>query len=104
MRPAWSEAFAPDRLATAPAIALPSPITRSWAGVGADGAGVRVAIVDSGVDADHPAVGSVARSVAVETSPDRVSVVDAPDEDRFGHGTACAGIIRRIAPAAELDS
>jgi subtilisin len=67
---------------------------------GADGAGVRVCIVDSGVDASHPDVGTLTSAVAVEDG----KIV--PDEigDVSGHGTACAGIVRAIAPAAEISS
>jgi subtilisin family serine protease len=68
---------------------------------------VRVAVVDSGIDGSHPAVGGVAGWVALEPDPDEpggVRVVEGPHEDLFGHGTACAGIIRSLAPAAELYS
>ena len=83
---------------TAPA--WPSPLTREWAVGGSDGSGVRVCIVDSGVDATHPDVGMVTTAVAVEDG----EIV--PDEigDVSGHGTACAGIVRAIAPGAELAS
>jgi subtilisin len=33
-----------------------------------------------------------------------VTINTAPHEDVFGHGTACAGIIHKIAPEAELYS
>ena len=70
-----------------------------------DGAGVTVAIIDSGVEGDHPAVGGrLSRSLRVEVG-DGFRVVDDPDAvDLVGHGTACAGIIHAIAPAAELVS
>jgi subtilisin len=95
--PAWSLAASAE-LSTSPA--WPSPLTRDWAFGGSDGAGVRVCIVDSGVDATHPDVGTVTSAVAVE---DGEIVPDALG-DVSGHGTACAGIIRAIAPAAELSS
>lgn len=62
------------------------------------GQGIRVAIVDSGVHAQHPHVGGVAGGVAID--PDG----NASDDylDRLGHGTAVAGAIREKAPAAEL--
>jgi subtilisin family serine protease len=95
--PAWSLTAAGDRPA---APAWPSPLTREWAIGGSDGAGVRVCIVDSGVDATHPDVGTVTAAMAVEDG----EIV--PDElgDVSGHGTACAGIVRAIAPGAELSS
>ena len=58
---------------------------------------VRVGIVDSGINPDHPHVGQVTGGVfffAEGESPDFV--------DRIGHGTAVAGVIREKAPAAEL--
>ena len=57
-RPAWSEAFDPAVLGPAPALDLPSRITPEWAWGGSTGAGVKVAVVDSGIDPSHPAVGS----------------------------------------------
>ena len=59
--PAWSEPFAGDRRA---ALARPRRSRRrdrDWAFGGADGAGVTVAIIDSGVEGDHPAVGGKLR-------------------------------------------
>ena len=104
--PAWSGAFAPDALTETEALPLPSP-TREWAFGSATGRGVKVAVVDSGVDADHPRVGGVAGSVAIEADPGSASgfkAVEGPHEDLVGHGTACAGIIRQIAPEAEIYS
>jgi subtilisin len=80
------------------------PIDKDWAWGGHSGAGVAVAVVDSGIDASHPAVRRVDRAVAFEWDPDEQEAVSAegPHEDLFGHGTACAGIIRRAAPDAAL--
>jgi subtilisin family serine protease len=64
-------------------------------------------VVDSGIDARHPAVGKVAGGVALEydaEAPGGVRAVEGPHEDLYGHGTACAGIIRRLAPDAQLFS
>jgi subtilisin family serine protease len=62
------------------------------------GRGVRVAVVDSGVHAAHPHVGSVAGGVAIDDEgrehDDYV--------DRLGHGTAVAAAIKEKAPDAEL--
>lgn len=85
---------------------LPQPV-REWAWGGATGAGVRVAVVDSGIDAGHPLVGAVDGYVAFEADPrsgDGVRLVEGPHEDLVGHGTACAAIIRSIAPDAHLHS
>lgn len=80
------------------------PIDKDWAWAGATGAGITVAVVDSGIDASHPAVGRVDRGLALQWDPDNEEVVRAegPHEDLFGHGTACAGIIRSIAPDVAL--
>jgi subtilisin family serine protease len=104
--PAWSDAFATDRLPPVPRLELDCPVTREWAIGGSTGSGVKVAIVDSGVDANHPAVGRVAGAVIVEPddSEDGYRIVEGPHADLYGHGTACAGIIRSIAPDVELYS
>jgi subtilisin len=103
--PAWSEAFASDRLADLPT--LPLEDAREWAFGGSTGAGVSVAIVDSGVDADHPDVGGVVSAVAMEpddTRDEGYRAVEGPHEDLVGHGTACAAIIRSLAPDVDLHS
>jgi subtilisin family serine protease len=69
----------------------------------ARGAGVRVAVVDSGVQADHPWVGGRLIASFQVISEDN-SVKQGPPHDVFGHGTACAGQIRRFAPEADLIS
>jgi subtilisin family serine protease len=83
----------------------PERVTRAWALEGATGAGVRVCVLDSGVEPDHPKVGSLERAVAVSLDGDGNSVVaDDTEGDTCGHGTACAGIIRALAPEAEIHS
>ena len=55
--------------------------------------GVKVAVIDSGIDASHPAVGRVAGAVAFEYDRDEeVTSLEGPHEDLFGHGTACASL------------
>lgn len=103
--PAWSLPFLPDRRAN---LAHQTPFDpfdarRAWAG--STGVGVRVAVIDSGIDPHHPAVGRVTRSVRVEREGDDFAIVEDPDAiDLVGHGTACAGIIRSLAPDVELIS
>src|SRR5262245_57104437 len=69
------------------------------------GRGVRVAILDTGIDASHPALeGAVRGSWEVVHSGGRLVCRSAQSSDLVGHGTACAGIIHMIAPDAELYS
>jgi subtilisin family serine protease len=82
----------------------PERVTREWAWGGATGAGVRVCVLDSGVELDHPLVGTVERSVAVTKNGDEIEIADDDQGDLCGHGTACAGIIRSFAPECELTS
>jgi subtilisin len=100
--PAWSLRRDDPRAHTV-APSWPHPIDREWAWSGADGRGVRVAIVDSGIDSTHELVGAVQRAVAVEKGADgEVRVVEDSAGDLAGHGTACAGIVRSFAPNSEL--
>lgn len=64
----------------------------------ASGRGVRIAIVDSGVHADHPHVGGVAGGVAIDAHGDTHEGY----VDHLGHGTAITAAIREKAPDAEL--
>lgn len=104
--PAWSGAFAgPARSRLRRERPLGTLDRRTVFG-DSEGRGVTVAIVDSGVERSHPAVGGqLVRSVQVVAGPDGPQVVDDPlGADLVGHGTACAGIVHAIAPAAELVS
>lgn len=105
LRPAWSDALAPGRLRVVTPLPLPTPVDRSWAWGGSDGSGVVVAVVDGGVEADHPLVRGVRASmgfVADQESPGGVRREPDDGGDPVGHGTACAGVIRRVAPGVEL--
>ena len=102
--PAWSAPFV-DRQQLLPGHPSPFAFDRDLAWGRATGAGVTVAILDSGVDATHPKVGRLARSVSVDRSGDDFEVNEKAEPGDFvGHGTACAGIIRSIAPDVELVS
>jgi subtilisin family serine protease len=69
------------------------------------GRGVRVAIVDSGVDTEHPDLqGKVRESVEAVTEDGKIAFKPSTTGDQAGHGTACAGIISSVAPDAELYS
>ena len=103
--PAWSEAFAAGRRE---AIGRHGPwgrADRAWAFGDGTGRGIRVAIVDSGVEGAHPAVGGrLVESVAAERDGDGWRIVPAPPDDLVGHGTASAGIIHDLAPLADIVS
>jgi subtilisin family serine protease len=103
--PEWSGDFATDRLSDVFTLPLPRPV-REWAIGGSTGKGVKVAVVDSGVDKVHPRVGGVAGAVVIEAddSPQGFRAVEGAHEDLVGHGTACAGIIRSLAPEADIYS
>lgn len=86
-------------------IARMSEVTAEWAWGGADGSGVRVCVIDSGVDPEHPRVGGLELNASVVADPDAGVRIEVGDwTDLAGHGTACAGIIRSIAPAVSLSS
>ena len=109
LRPAWSEQFAPDILQSLDFHGPFAAITPEWAWGGSTGRGVKVAVIDSGIERDHPALGdSVKGGVIVELDEDEEFGIRVdPDDDisdLSGHGTACAGIIHAIAPEAELYS
>jgi subtilisin family serine protease len=101
--PAWSLS-AGELAALAVPVEWPERVTREWAWGGATGRGVRVCILDSGVELGHPLVGDVARSVVIEVADGEVRVEEDTEGDSCGHGTACAGIVRSLAPDAELSS
>jgi subtilisin len=104
--PVGAEAFSdavPPRVRPLP---LPEP-RATWAYGGSTGAGQRVAVIDSGVETDHPLIGRLAGAVVVTQAgndPNDYRVEPDSAGDLVGHGTACAGIIRRLAPDVELHS
>jgi subtilisin family serine protease len=101
--PAWSEPFA-EVTGLARTMRLRG-ISRDWAWGGSTGAGVRVGILDSGLQRDHPRLlGRVVESVAVEMVDGEPEIVPDDGGDLFGHGTACGGIILGMAPDVDLVS
>jgi subtilisin family serine protease len=94
----------PDALGLRGARRWPARVDRDWAFGGSTGAGATVCVVDSGVDAGHPLVGGVARALAVVVGDDETHLDPDTTGDVCGHGTACAGIIRSVAPDCEIVS
>lgn len=103
--PAYSTPFRDSSLQRLSALQPIEEITPEWAWGKSTGKGVKVAVIDSGVEAAHPAVGHVEGYVKIEQDVDRTLKVDTePHEDCYGHGTACTGIIRSLAPECEIYS
>lgn len=69
----------------------------------ATGRGIRVALIDSGISAGHPHVGEVVGGIGLHRVGDGI-VQNADTTDVNGHGTACAGVVRWLAPDVELFS
>jgi subtilisin len=104
LRPAWSLPAGQGEKLKVPG-EWPGEVTREWAWGGSTGKGVSVCILDSGIDPDHELVGPVNRAVAVSLDADGKPVVAEDTEgDLCGHGTACAGVVRSLAPECELIS
>jgi subtilisin len=70
------------------------------------GKGIRIAIVDSGVEFAHPRLAGIKMADDVAIVSDGLRLVTSPNsgEDVYGHGTAVAGIIHATAPDAEIGS
>ncbi len=73
--PAWSlPAAASETIGVS--VEWPERVTRDWALGDSTGAGVRVCILDSGVQADHPLVGSLEGAVALRKTEEGEIVVE----------------------------
>ena len=84
-------------------------LTLDWLLSSYTGLGVKVALLDSGVNPGHPALfAAISRTlVAGSFRNGHVLLHDVPLEqakDECGHGTAAAGLITGIAPAARIVS
>jgi len=103
-RPAWSRDSVVVQL---PSVETLADLTPEWAWEGSTGAGVRVAIIDSGIDGTHPDLEGAVEPLGARVDLDAAGrphvVVDAHG-DSFGHGTACAGIVHALAPDARITS
>ena len=87
----------------APWVSLDEATTMLHTGTGR---GVRVAVIDSGIEVTHPRLAGVtlADDVSIVSDGLRLSTQPNAGRDDYGHGTAVAGIIHEVAPDAELGS
>jgi hypothetical protein len=70
-----------------------------------DGSGVRIAVLDSGIEIGHPDFrGRELDDDLVMDDTDFGQFAEGNGEDIYGHGTAVAGVIWKIAPEAGLTS
>ena len=100
VRPAWSQHFTPEAIQELLSQGPFAKIIPEWAWGNSTGKGVRVAVVDSGIEYDHPVLeNSVRGGVIVEydaKSENQYRIkTESKSVDVSGHGTACAGIIHR---------
>src|SRR5437868_15307279 len=67
--PAWSLPASALESISIP-LEWPEQVTREWAFGEAKGKGVRVCVLDSGIEADHPLVGGIEGAVAMTVGDD----------------------------------
>ena len=70
---------------------------------GADGSGVRVALLDSGVERSHPGLARLVIDGDYRLT-DSGHLEEGDGTDCFGHGTAVASVIHQTAPGAVIGS
>lgn len=70
------------------------------------GEGLRIAILDTGVDWNHPMLEGCHKEedVRCDVSSNCIQFIDTDEPDPFGHGTAVASVIYRLLPKAKLGS
>jgi subtilisin len=69
------------------------------------GAGIRIAVLDSGIETSHPQLKGIELLDDIAVADDGVKLqIVSGDGDVFGHGTAVSGIIRELAPEASIGS
>lgn len=95
------------------AIGTPGAYTAQWAPAAlrlpeahrvSTGAGMRVAVLDTGIDAAHPAfAGRLLKGFDfVDFDNDPSEVGSAATHEAYGHGTHVAGLVALVAPAARI--
>jgi subtilisin family serine protease len=70
------------------------------------GKGIKVAVLDTGIEAVHPGLArmKLLDDVAIVSEGNTLNVTAGEGQDIYGHGTAIAGVIHTIAPEAEIGS
>jgi subtilisin family serine protease len=70
------------------------------------GEGVRIAVLDSGIELQHPRLSSLRATddLAVVEQDYQIVTVPGQGRDVFGHGTAIADVIHQLAPEAQIGS
>jgi len=70
------------------------------------GKGIRIAVIDSGIEVSHPELAGLKLADDIHIADDnlKIAVREGDGLDVYGHGTAVAGILRRLAPEAEIGS
>ncbi len=103
--PAGSTSFTKDALESIQEIDILRGINRENVIGESTGRDVKVAVIDSGIDATHPGLhGPIEGYVNIEKTLNGFNYSDVIHQDSYGHGTACAGIIRSIAPDCKIYS
>lgn len=71
-----------------------------------DGSGIKVAIIDSGIDVTHPVLQGLRLEDDITVSCDGVNlrIAEGNGCDVYGHGTAVASLVLKEAPGAALGS
>lgn len=71
-----------------------------------DGSGIKVAIIDSGIEVSHPALQGIRLADDVSVSCDGVNlhIEEGQGTDLYGHGTAVASLVLQEAPGVTLGS
>lgn len=70
------------------------------------GRGIKIAVLDSGIEVSHPSLRGLelADDLAIIDQASQLLAVPGQGRDVFGHGTAIAGILREVAPDAQIGS
>lgn len=66
------------------------------------GRGIKVAVVDTGVNFQHPHLSMPGRGWLVRRTDGAIEVLQGGYSDQYGHGTCCAALVHLLAPEAEI--